>query len=347
MTDDLKFQKNDRRRIVKYVTDDKLKLVNPESLKIYDQYLKTNIVKNKDVKNTTFKVYKSYFNTFLVYILDNWDNFYVLDEDFLEENMIDVMEGYMAFLQDVLENGRKVINTKIATVSAFYMWAVKRRKLKAHPFAGRLDRMKNAQQEKIIAEYFLNKEQVEEITNELSLVEEDGYSEYDWQDRMIWHISFDSACRIGALSKLKMSSYDKENGRFINIREKRGKIVSIPLYPETVELMDEYIKYRQKLNVDCDDLFFSKYQGKWRGISTQALSERVKKIGYIVGVGDFRHHCIRKTRLNLVAKKDINMAKALANHESLDTTARFYTEKKDQADVLQSIIALEEKENNQ
>ena len=338
--DELKYQVKKKRKYVKYVDDYKLSKVNQRSVKVYERYLTTNIVKNRDVKDTTYKTYKSYFNIFLVYLLENWDNVYILDKQLLEEDMIDVMESYMAFLQDELGNGKKVINTKIATISAFYFWALKRKTIEAHPFAGRLDRMKGALNEKIIAEYYLSLEDIGKINATLNKVREGAESKYDWIDLMIWRISLDSACRIGALEKLTVSSYNEERGAFIGIREKRGKIVDIPVEPSTQVMIREYLKWRKDKGIDCDALFPSLVGGIWGGMKRQSLSKRVNKIGRIVGVGDFRHHCIRKTRLNLVAKKDIRLAQLLANHESLDTTAMFYTEKKAQSDVLQEIMNL-------
>jgi integrase/recombinase XerC len=78
-------------------------------------------------------------------------------------------------------------------------------------------------------------------------------------------------------------------------------------------------------------------------MSKQSISKRVKKIGYIVGLGDFRPHCIRKTRLNQIGQQDIQLAKQMANHESIDTTARFYMEKQDQSEVLEKVDELLEK----
>ncbi|UDM72729.1 tyrosine-type recombinase/integrase [Vagococcus fluvialis] len=341
---ELKFDTKGRAKTVRYATAERKAKISEKNKRAYAQYLRTSKIKNEDVTNTTYKVYESYFNIFLCYIAENWDNFDILDEEYLEDNMIDVMEEYMIFLKEELNNAKKSINTKISAVSSFYVWAAKRRKIKAHPFDGRLERMKGAQDEKIIAEYFLTDEQVKEVVTELSLVdEEEGLSDYDKMDQLIWHIAFDSACRIGALSNLKVSSFSEEKEAFTNIREKRGKLVSVPMTPSTHKKYLEFIELREKLGVDCDELFYVRKGGKWAGMSTQSLYARIKKMGYIVGLGDFRPHCIRKTRLNQVAKHDINKAKLLANHESLDTTSRFYTEKEDQSDVLESIMALESK----
>ena len=338
---ELSYQREGRKKTVRYATKARMATVNPENLKAYKQYLRSNTIKNKDVINTTFKVYESNFNIFLAYIAENEENFYILDEDFLDEHMLDVVENYMAFLQEELGNNKKTINNKIAAVSSFYHWATKRKKIKGHPFANRLDRMKNAGDEKIIAEYFLTEDQVKEIETELSLVDEQDYEDYDLQDRLIWHIAYISGCRIGALKGLKLSKLDLENRRFVEIREKRGKIVSVPFDPFTSKLIQQFIGYRKEIGVDCDELFYAKNDGIWHGMSSQSISKRIKKIGHIVGLGDFRAHCIRKTRGNIVAKKDLTMAQRLLNHEDAGTTSKFYTEHKDQADVLDSILELD------
>ena len=152
---ELSYQREGRKKTVRYATKASMATVNPENLKAYKQYLRSNTIKNKDVINTTFKVYESNFNIFLAYIAENEENFYILDEDFLDENMLDVVENYMAFLQEELGNNKKTINNKIAAVSSFYHWAAKRKKIKGHPFANRLDRMKNAGDEKCALAYDL------------------------------------------------------------------------------------------------------------------------------------------------------------------------------------------------
>lgn len=339
---ELTYRSKGKRKNVRYATKARMEKVNPKNIRAYEAYLRSRTIGNKDVVDTTYKVYRSYFNIFMCFILEHYDNSYLYDEDFLDE-MVEVMEDYIGFLQDELGNGKKAINTKISAVSSFYFWSAKRGKISSHPFDGKLDRIKNANEEKIIAEYFLNKEEVDKIDKALETAGQEG-SKYDMIDKLLWHISYDSACRIGALRRLTVSSLDLERNSFIGIREKRGKIVNIPFYPKTAEMIKEFLELREELGVDCDELFYVKHDGEWRGMSKQSIYNRIVRFGHIIGIGDFRPHCIRKTRLNMVAKLDINKAKVLANHDSLDTTSKFYTEKEDQADTLASIMALEQQE---
>lgn len=328
-----------RGKTIRFATVERMAKVNPVNIKNYESYRRSNIVKNRDVASTTYKVYQSYFNIFLCFIMERWDNFDLLDADYMEEmdiDMVEIMEDYMGFLQEELNNGKKTINTKLSAVSSFYGWAVKRRKIKNHPFEGRLDRMKGAQDEKLISEYFLNEDEVDKIQAELSRANELN-SSYDMQDRVMWHVAFDSACRIGALSGLKVSNLELENRRFINIREKRGKIVSVPFSPETSQILAEFIKQREIVGVDCEELFYVNRGGEWAGMSKQSIYNRIVKMGHIIGIGDFRPHCIRKTRLNMVAKKDLTLAQQLGNHEDISTTQRHYVEKEDQSDIFSKI----------
>ena len=335
----LKYQTKENRKIVRYATKARMAKVNPENLKIYERYLKSRIIHNSDVKSTTYKVYHSYMNIFMCYIAEYWDNFYLLDEDFLEDEMLDVMEAYMAFLAEDCGNGKKVINTKVSAVSSFYIWATKRRMIKAHPFDGKLDRIKGAQDEKRISVHFLDKEQINEITEKLA-EDKTTLLHYDRQDELIWIIAFDSACRIGALYRLSISNLNLDKNVFENIREKRGKIVDIPFTDRTKGIIQNYLKWREDNGIETDAFFYNREQER---MSKQALSLRIRKIGEIIGIGDFRPHSIRKSRLNQIGQTgNIELAKELAHHESMDTTARFYMEKKSEAETLKEINALME-----
>lgn len=126
---------------VKYFTDEKKASVNQDNVKLYDKYLKSNIIKNRDTKDTTYKTYENFFTQFLVYLSEEWDDIGLYDEKFMK-NAVDIMEGFILFCQDVLKNNKKVINTKISAVSSFYLWSMKRKEIDYHPFDKRLDRMK-------------------------------------------------------------------------------------------------------------------------------------------------------------------------------------------------------------
>lgn len=332
-------QTKGRGKTVRYVTEEKKKKINPKNIKEYDKYLRSYSISKPGTKDTTLKVYKSSFYIWLTFISEHWDNFYILDEEFMEDNMLDVMEDFIYFCQNTLNNNGKAVNTKLSTVSSFYHFMVKRRTIKSHPFDGRLDRV-NTSEEKIIAEHFLVQKEVDKIKDELIKVYGEDYSgAYDPIDDMLFNIAFDSAGRIRALSQLGYSSLGKDrNGTpiFSNIREKRGKIVPIPIEEDTyARLNTQYLEWRKSKGIECDEIFPVFDKGEWQGMSIQSMSARIKKIGHILGIGDFRAHSIRKTKLNIVSDEyGIESAQVLANHADIGTTKKFYTEQEDAADIM-------------
>lgn len=326
-----------KKRVYKrYFTKDKLEKINPQNIKAYDKYLKSNIIKNKDVKETTYRTYQNYFNQFLVYLSEEWENVYILDEEMLE-NAVDIIEGFIVFLQDTLGNNKKVINTKISAISSYYIWAMKRRIIDNHPFDKRLDRMKMANEEKLINHYFLNDEEIKKITKTIRNERMKPKGKYDIQDDLIWNIMIDSANRAGAIHRLTWSSLNMGEMIFEEIREKRGKIVDVPFTEYTQQILMEWKRIRQDGfdNMKCDSIFIVKYKGEYKSMSSTSIYMRVRKIGHILGLEDLHPHCLRKTTINRVVEKtgDLSLAQELANHNDISTTKQFYTKPKSKAEL--------------
>lgn len=337
----------EQKRVYKrYFTKDKLAKVNQKSVKAYEKYLKSNIIKNKDVKETTYKVYQNYFNQFLVYLEEEWENLFIHDEEYLE-NAVDIMEGFIGFCQDILGNNKKVINTKLSAVSTYYIWAVKRGIIEVHPFDRKLDRMKGANDEKLINHYFLTQEQVDTVTKALfeDYSKEKG-RKYDMQDLLIWHIMIDSANRNGAVSKLTWSSLDLDNMVFEDIREKRGKIVEVAFEEETAKLLAEWKEIRKEMdNLECDGIFIVKRDGEYRKMSQTSIYMRVRKIGRILGIEDLHPHCLRKTAINRVVELtgDLTLAQEMGNHSDISTTSKHYVKPKSKTEIREKLKQLKAK----
>lgn len=330
---------------VKYFTDAKKALIDPDNKKKYEKYLNSNIIKNRDVKDTTYKVYKNYMDHFLVYLAENWENVDLYSDEF-QENAIDIMEGYISFCQDVLFNNKKVINTKISTVSSFFLWSLKRKYVEKHPFDKQLDRMKGANDEKIISSYYLDEEQINLVTETLKV----ETKKYDIQDRLIWGIMIDSANRVGAISRLTLSSLDLDNMVFTDIREKRGYKVEVVFEEDTKELIEEWLEMRKEMdNLEVDSFFITKYNGEYRQMTKNTIQSRTKRIGEILGLDDFRSHCIRKTSLNHIYETtgDLALAAEMGNHKSVETTRQSYIKPQSKTEVREKIAKLRSKKKQE
>jgi integrase/recombinase XerC len=340
----------EKRQYKRYFTKEKKAKINPKNIKAYDKYLKSNIIKNKDVKDTTYKVYQNYVNQFLVYLEEEWENIFIHDEEFFE-NAVDIMEGFIGFCQDTLGNNKKVINTKLSAVSTYFVWAVKRGIVDLHPFDRKLDRMKGANDEKLINHYFLTKAQVDKVTE---VLHEDYKKEkgrkYDIQDLLIWHIMIDSANRNGAISKLTLSSLDLENMMFVDIREKRGKMVEVAFEEVAKDLIKDWLEMRKEMdNCEVDALFIVKHGGEYKKMSQTSIYMRVRKIGHILGLEDLHPHCLRKTKGNLIVDEtgDLTLAQEYLNHSDVSTTQKHYVKPKSKAEIRAKLNALKHKGKEQ
>lgn len=329
---------------VKYFTKDKEKYINSDNWKKYQKYIQSNVIKNTDVKDTTYKRYEGLFRHFLMWLGENYGDLGLYSDEFME-NAVDIMEGYIMFCQETLLNHKKIINMKISAVSSFYIWSMKRGFVKYHPFDGKLDRMKKANEEKVLTSYFLTEDQVQTIRRELS--ENDKFT---IQEQILFEVSFDSANRIGALLRLQLSKLDLDNNMFVDVREKEGYRTQVVFGDVAKELIQEWLEMRKDDydHMEVDSLLINKYNGQWKPMGEDAIRNRMRKFGEIVGILDYRPHCQRKSRLNLVYEEtgDLALAAELANHKSTETTRAFYCRPKTKAEVMDKINALKKKSAN-
>ena len=325
---------------VRYVTPEKLAKVNPDNIKKYEKYRKTNILKNKEVESTTYKVYKSYFNQFLVYLMEDWDNIDLYSDEFMEE-CIDIMEGFMMKCQEDLKNHKKIINTKISAVSSFYLWSFKRRLIDKHPFANVLERMKGASEEKILKDHYLTNEQIKTIRREININDN-----FDIQDQILFELALDSANRLSAISETKLSKLNLKEGLFTDIREKRGYRVEIVFGDIAKDLIEEWLEERKEEHdkLQLDYLFITKYNGEYKQMGKTTLQYRAKKMANIVGIEDFHFHSFRKSSLNRIYEEtgDLTLAQELANHKSIETTQSSYIRPKSKTEIREKIKKLRE-----
>jgi len=315
---------------VNFFTKDKLNLISEENKNKYEKYYQSCIIRNSDMKNTTYKVYKNYFYHFLCYLALFHNNIDLYSKEFFD-NAVDIMEGFISFCQETLKNHKKVINTKISAVSTFYNWSLKRRLIDKHPFDKQLERLKYANDEKIINSYFLSNSQIDTIIKEL-----ESNEKYDIQDQIIFSLMLDSANRIGAIEKLTLSSLDLSNMLFKNIREKRGYLVDVIFEKYTKELIEKWIDIRKGLDgLSVDSLFIVKHGDNFTPMSRSTIQNRINKIGQIIGIDDFHAHCIRKTRLNEIYENtgDLALAAELGNHKSTETTRLSYIKPKSKIEL--------------
>lgn len=302
---------------------------------IYKEYLNSCIARNEAVKNTTYRTYTNSMKQFIEYLKKYEKNKYLLSKDTLEST-VSIMEKYIRHCREKLNNNARTINNKITAISSFYIWAVKRGLIEVHPFRDKLDRLKVTDVEKRRKSYYLSSKEIVEIQVKMKLSEK-----YDLQDRIIFNLIIDTACRISALQSIKLENIDLENGIITGIVEKEQKIVEFAIFEETIELIREWLKCRKN---SAEYLFVTKYRGIFKQMSKSTIRDRVRKIGKLVEIDNLYPHSLRKTSINLLAEVGgIDLASEFANHSGIDVTKKHYIKKKSARDRKEKLIQMRRK----
>jgi len=84
-----------------------------------------------NLSDDTKTSYMSDFNQWLVYIMEYYENKYILDiiENDIDD-MVDLLEDYVAFCTSVLENNERRIQRRMASISSFFLYLRRKRRLK-------------------------------------------------------------------------------------------------------------------------------------------------------------------------------------------------------------------------
>lgn len=304
-----------------------------ENKEIYLDYLESRKSNSWDTWDTTYKTYINNFKLFLTWFEENYPNKKLIEKSILKDMPI-IMEKYRNHCRS-LGNGKRTLMNKITAVSSFYFWCVRKNKINFHPFADKLDKLKFTEKDKIRESYFLSTEQI--LTVRLYMQVETN--KYDLQDRILWELFLDSACRINAIQNLKVEQLILEEGYFKDVKEKEGYIVNAFFFSKCKELIKEWIKYREENNIESEWFFITKYRKGYKQMTQGAIRNRIKKLGKIIGIEDLYPHSLRKTSINLINNLGgLNLASNYANHLDSSVTSKHYIQKAQPTDLRNSIM---------
>ena len=309
-----------------------------ENVEIYTQYLNSCKSSNYETWGTTYFTYINNFKLFLIWFEENYKNRYLLSKDILIE-MPQIIEEYRNHCRSI-GNSKRTLMNKTTSISSFFLWCVRRNKCKFHPFDKKLDRLKFSEKDKIRKNYFLNTEQI--LTVRLFMKFQS--KKYDIQDRILWELFLDSACRITAIQNLKLEQLRLEEGYFEGVKEKEGYIVHAFFFEKCKILLKEWIKFREDNGIDSEWIFITKYGSIYKKMSQGTIRNRVKKMGLILDIQDLYPHSLRKTSINLINNlAGLGVASSYANHTSSNVTSKHYLQKTNPMEVRNNIIQLRKK----
>lgn len=307
--------------------------INKKNMELYNEYLTSRAIQYKDTVNTTYKTYYNNVKLFFQYLKKYENNRYIISEDTLKI-FTGVWERYV--MQCLCRgNNNQTIRNKRTAVSTFLDWCEKRNYIKMNPFR-KIEQIKITESDKRRASYFLNQKQIWEINYVMKTDKS-----FDIQDRVIFNLFLDSAVRISAGQSLTMSQLDLDNRCFRNVRHKEGYIKPVLFFDETKALLQEWIKERERLGIDIDYLFVTRYNGRWKQMSKETIRARVRNMGKIVGIENYYPHCIRKTIINIISGAGtVSDGAMLGYHKDTKVTSNHYIKAKEEVEVRNRLIEL-------
>lgn len=315
-----------------------LENLKKENVNIYMEYLNSCKSSNWETWDTTYKTYCNNFKLFLVWFQKSFKNRLLLSKDTLLE-MPNIIESYRNYCRE-LGNSKRTLMNKTTAISTFYSWCVRRNKIKFHPFDSKLDKLRFTEKDKVRKSYFLTTEQI--LTVRLYMQVE--YKKYDLQDRILWELFLDSACRISAIQNLKLEQLNLDGGYFENVKEKEGYIVNAFFFEKCKELLKLWLLERKRKGIVCEYLFIAKYGGKYRQMTQGAIRERIKKLGKIINIDGLYPHTLRKTSINLINNlAGLGLASSYANHSSSGVTSKHYIQKTSATEIRNILIVARKK----
>jgi integrase/recombinase XerC len=306
------------RKYIKFVTDEKLAKVNPRNKSLIDKYFNFKLMNLSDASKIS---YRSDFNQWLVFILDRYDNQYILDIINRDvDEMVDLIEDYIAFATSVLGNNERRIQRRMSSISSFFLFLRKKRKIKENPI-DYLDRPSVHAGEKLqVKQTFLTKEQVESIRNGLKKLN-------DLQLELFFEFGLSTMARVTAISNVRIDQINFDEEEIDDVLEKEGYSVTLYPSPRAFELINKWLQHRKENNIKSDYLFIVKHSGnEWQKANATTLkSNWIKKVGKIIDV-DLHCHDLRHSGSNLLYHSGMKLeaVSALLNHKSTEVTKKFY-----------------------
>lgn len=303
------------RQYIQYATPEKVAKINPENKKLIERYFS---FKNMNLSDSSKINYQSDFNQWLVYIMEHYDNAYLLDME--TDDAVDMIEDYVAYCSSVLGNNERRIQRRMSSISSFYLFLRKKRKIKENPIDF-LDRPRVGKGEKLqIKQTFLSKEQVEAIRKGLAELK-------DLQLELFFEFGLSTMARVNAISNIKVEQIDFGTNRIERVLEKEG--YEVTLFPSTrcMELIKQWLDYRKKNEVELEYLFINKGKDGWKKVDKSTLqSTWIKKIGKMINEPELHCHDLRHSGSNLLFHSGLSLEEVsqLLCHKGTQVTQDHY-----------------------
>lgn len=287
---------------------DKLKHINPDTLKLYQKYQIDMSI--RDLSPNSIKQYNYDLSQWFVFMYDNQFNLSVLDAT--DEDL----EEYFYFRK---EHGNNVARQRrvMSSISAFYKFLRKKKLIKESPTEF-LERPKQGMP--IMKQTFLTVDQVNELRQKLK-----EYGDIQLQTYIMFGLS--TMARVNAMAHLRWEQVDLDERMCTDVLEKEQKIVDLYFSQEVEDLLRKLKKYRADNNInDYGWVFITPYVTDEKCIQNGTLNDWCKKAGKMIGISTLHNHDLRHSGSNILKELGMELQDIaeLLHHSSTETTVKHY-----------------------
>lgn len=298
-----------RSKQVRLHDKEKLKMVNPETLKCWKKYQQYMSV--KELSEKTIYNYNSDLTQWFIFILDEQFNQSVLD---LDED--DILE-FITFAKNQGNNTER-IKRRLSSISAFYKFLKRKKILTSDNPTEYIERPKRGLP--VVTQTYLTKEQIDlmrEKLDELGDLQLKTYAEF----------SLSTMARVNAIAHLRWEQIDLKNRVCNDVLEKEQKYVTL-FFSEKVKILLTQLKEYRKLHCieDYDWVWRTPYTNQDDCVSNGTLAGWCTKIGKLINVPTLHAHDFRHSGSNLLSVSGMPLEdiSTLLNHASTEVTKKHY-----------------------
>ena len=257
-------------------------------------------LKARGMREETLRGYKMDVNQFL-----NWTAERSNGPVFVDEVQLSHVEAFVAYLTNDRDSKPRTINRKINALSTFFTCLKKKKLVRENPVDD-VERVKVPESERT----YLGKDEIEAIINAIKHPVLRSFA------MMMAH----TGIRVNECINLTLQDVDLDEGFVQVVNGKGGKNRRVPMNPQLVQHMKEYLEHHRPAT---DSLFFFALK-KTGTVSEQYVNRLLKEACQEVGIQKHvTSHILRHSFASYLVKKDTHVAviQRLLGHASLKTTS--------------------------
>jgi site-specific recombinase XerD len=243
-------------------------------------------------------------------------------EDFYKHITPSDVENYMISLETketasgIKRMGDDILQSRWSSLNTFFDWCLKRRYIDENPM-GVVNRPKNNTEHKVT---YLTKAEINKL---FKAIDKNENEVFRMRDKTLIGLALATALRVSALVNINVDDIDFENS-VIKVVEKRQKVREIPMGENTMNMLKEYVEFRERIydGVDSLALFFTKSHNR---LSVWDANDMLEKYCDWAGIKRITFHKIRASSACALAKAGVPV-KAIAQqlgHSGIGVTMRY------------------------